>query len=212
MQIVLCHNSTQTTMKKILLIEDEKEIREALSEILEFNNFSVSTAENGRIGVQKALDDLPDLVICDMMMPVQNGLETVSVFKDHQSLKCIPFIFLSALSEMSDLRAGMNKGAEDYITKPFQVEELLATVELQFKKVEDQNEINQTVIEKHEALEKESAIKDKKWTDYLNSAKTVQNFILPKKKHLKELFPNISSISILSTRCQVIFIGAGFWR
>ncbi len=121
-------------MKKILLIEDNDEVRENTAEILELSNYKVFTAENGKIGVEVALDEIPDLIICDIMMPVLDGYGVLHLLSKNPSTASIPFIFLTAKSEKSDFRKGMDMGADDYITKPFDGIELLNAVETRLKK------------------------------------------------------------------------------
>jgi len=116
-------------MRTILLIEDNIAIRENTAEILELANYSVVTAENGKIGVEKALETRPDLVICDIMMPVLDGYGVLHIFNKNPDLTGIPFIFLTAKTERTDFRKGMEMGADDYLTKPFDEIELLNAVE-----------------------------------------------------------------------------------
>ncbi|WP_020604285.1 response regulator [Spirosoma spitsbergense] len=116
-------------MKTILLIEDNEVIRENTAEILELTGYEVHTAENGKIGVEKALKVKPDLVICDIMMPVLDGYGVLHIFNKNPQLTGIPFIFLTAKSERSDFRKGMELGADDYLMKPFEESELLSAVE-----------------------------------------------------------------------------------
>jgi CRP/FNR family transcriptional regulator, cyclic AMP receptor protein len=123
-------------MKHILLIEDNLEVRENTAEILELANYSVRTAENGKIGVEMALEIPPDLIICDVMMPVLDGYGVLHLVQKNDSLKNIPFIFLTAKAERGDFRKGMEQGADDYITKPFNDTELLTAVEGRLKKAE----------------------------------------------------------------------------
>lgn len=123
-------------MKKLLLIEDNNDIRENTAEILELANYKVTTAENGKIGVEKALEEKPDLIICDVMMPVLDGYGVLHLLNMNPQLKGIPFIFLTAKAERSDFRKGMEMGADDYITKPFSDIELLSAVESRFKKLD----------------------------------------------------------------------------
>ncbi|UYZ60705.1 response regulator [Hymenobacter latericus] len=115
-------------MKTILLIEDNDLIRENTAEILELAGYHVLTAENGKIGVEKALAARPDLVICDIMMPVLDGYGVLNIFNQNPQLAGIPFIFLTAKTERSDMRKGMELGADDYLTKPFDEAELLSAV------------------------------------------------------------------------------------
>lgn len=123
-------------MKKILLIEDNESIRENTAEILEMTNYHVLTAENGKQGMEMALNENPDLIICDIMMPVLDGYGVLHMLQKNPSTKNTPFIFLTAKTERDDLRKGMESGADDYITKPFSGIELLNAVERRLKKVE----------------------------------------------------------------------------
>ena len=121
-------------MKKILLIEDNDHIRENTAEILELANYKVTTAANGKIGVVMALEQLPDLIICDIMMPVLDGYGVLHAVQKNDAIKNTPFIFLTAKTERSDFRRGMESGADDYITKPFDGTELLNAVDSRLKK------------------------------------------------------------------------------
>ncbi|GAB4033150.1 response regulator [Spirosoma gilvum] len=116
-------------MKTILLIEDNDDIRETTAEILELASYKVLTAANGKIGVQIALETKPDLVICDIMMPVLDGYGVLQVFNKNPQLSGVPFIFLTAKTERNDFRKGMDLGADDYLTKPFEESELLSAIE-----------------------------------------------------------------------------------
>lgn len=121
-------------MKKILLIEDNSDIRENTAEILELANYQVTTAKNGKEGVELALKEKPDLIICDIMMPVLDGYGVFHLLHKNPKTLDTPFIFLSAKTERSDIRKGMAMGADDYITKPFEGTELLEAVEGRLKK------------------------------------------------------------------------------
>ena len=112
-------------MKKILFIEDNDDIRTNTAEILELANYHILTAENGKDGVSIALKEKPDLVICDIMMPILDGYGVLHALQKNSETMNTPFIFLTAKTEKSDLRKGMEAGADDYITKPFDEEELL---------------------------------------------------------------------------------------
>lgn len=122
-------------MKKILLIEDNREMRENTSEILELAGYKVLTAENGKIGVELAQKNLPDLIVCDIMMPVLDGYGVLHLLSKNEDTANIPFIFLSAKAERSDFRKGMEMGADDYVTKPFDDIELLNAIESRLKKI-----------------------------------------------------------------------------
>ncbi len=123
-------------MKTILLIEDSDDIRETTAEILELANYDVVTAANGKEGVEKAIAKRPDLVICDIMMPILDGYGVLHIFNQNPDLQGTPFIFLTAKTERSDFRKGMEMGADDYLTKPFHEIELLNAIESRLKKVE----------------------------------------------------------------------------
>lgn len=123
-------------MKHLLLIEDNNEIRENTAEILELAGYKVRTAENGKVGVELALQEKPDLIICDIMMPVLDGYGVLHLLNKNPELTGIPFIFLTAKAERGDFRKGMEMGADDYITKPFNDIELLNAVESRIKKNE----------------------------------------------------------------------------
>ncbi len=123
-------------MKKILVIEDNDEVRDNIAEILELSGYEVITAENGKVGTAIAIEQLPDLIICDIMMPVLDGYGVVYLLNQHPKTNSIPFIFLTAKSEKTDFRKGMELGADDYITKPFEGIELLKAVEMRLHKAE----------------------------------------------------------------------------
>jgi DNA-binding response OmpR family regulator len=123
-------------MSKILVIEDEKFLQEEISEILRIEGFDVIHAENGKLGEEMAINHLPDLILCDIMMPGQSGTEVLSHLKLLDSTNRIPFIFMTALAERKHLRTGMEMGADDYLTKPFTVQELLLAVRARLKKQE----------------------------------------------------------------------------
>ncbi len=123
-------------MKKVLLVEDNVDIRENTAEILELANYKVSTAANGKEGFQKALEVMPDIIICDIMMPVLDGYGLLHLIQKNEQLKSIPFIFLTAKSERLDFRKGMELGADDYLTKPFTELELMNAIEIRLKKNE----------------------------------------------------------------------------
>ncbi len=123
-------------MTRILVIEDEKKLRDNIVELLFNENYEVDSAENGALGIKKVNEKKPDLIICDIMMPEMNGYEVLKELQKDIINATIPFIFLTAKVEMSDLRNGMNLGADDYLFKPFDMEELLSTVETRLRKKE----------------------------------------------------------------------------
>jgi two-component system, sensor histidine kinase and response regulator len=132
-------------MKTILVIEDEPELRESLSDMLSFEGYNVISASDGLEGANMAREHLPDLILCDILMPKMDGYEVLATLKQELSTAMIPFIFLTALSDQKKIRAGMNKGADDYIVKPFLRRELLDAIQSRldknsmFKGYSDQN-------------------------------------------------------------------------
>jgi DNA-binding response OmpR family regulator len=121
-------------MKKVLLIEDDTTLRENTAELLELENFKVLTATNGLEGLDKAKKELPNVIVCDIMMPKLDGYGVLEGLSKSDKTKYIPFIFLSAKTERKDVRKGMNLGADDYITKPFEEEELITAIESRLAK------------------------------------------------------------------------------
>ncbi len=112
----------------ILIIEDNLELRENTAEILELAGYEVGLAENGKVGAKKALQLKPNLIICDIMMPELDGYGVLNILSRNPDTSLIPFIFLTAKSELTDIRKGMNLGADDYITKPFDETDLLEAI------------------------------------------------------------------------------------
>lgn len=121
-------------MKTILLIEDDSVLRENTAELLELSGYKVITAPNGEEGVGMAIKTIPDIVVCDIMMPVLDGYGVLSALAKDNATKHIPFIFLSAKTERKDVRKGMDLGADDYITKPFTENELVSAIESRLAK------------------------------------------------------------------------------
>lgn len=123
-------------MKKILLIEDNNDIRSNTAEILELANYKVIQADNGKKGVALAIAHAPDLIICDIMMPELDGFGVLHAVHKNDAIKNTPFIFLTAKADRSDFRKGMEQGADDYITKPFDGTELLNAIDSRFRKID----------------------------------------------------------------------------
>ncbi|MHC5776631.1 EAL domain-containing response regulator [Nostoc sp.] len=115
-------------MPKILIIEDEEAVRENILDLLEAEGFETLAAANGRIGIHLAISEVPDLILCDIMMPELDGYGVLKALREDPSTATIPFIFLTAKSAKSDFRQGMDMGADDYITKPFTRAELLSAI------------------------------------------------------------------------------------
>ena len=123
-------------MKTILVIDDNTEIRENTAEILALAGYKIHAAENGKKGVELAIKEKPDLIVCDIMMPELDGYGVLHLLKMNPGTEQIPFIFLTAKTERMDFRKGMEMGADDYITKPFDDIELLKAIEIRLRKLD----------------------------------------------------------------------------
>ncbi len=121
-------------MTKVLVIEDEFSVRENIKQILEFENFHAVVATNGREGIALAKKEIPDLIICDIMMPEMDGYEVLKELRNDNTTASLPFIFLTAKSEKTDVRYGMELGADDYLQKPFTTEELLNAIKIRLER------------------------------------------------------------------------------
>lgn len=121
-------------MKRILVIEDQEPLRQNLLMVLRLEEFHVTAAENGRRGLELALSNPPDLILCDVMMPEMNGHAVLQQLRQNPATAKTPFIFITARGEKADLRAGMNLGADDYLVKPVSREELLGAIEARFER------------------------------------------------------------------------------
>jgi DNA-binding NarL/FixJ family response regulator len=128
-------------MKKILVIEDEPEMRRNIRTILELEHFNVVAASNGRDGLALARAELPDLVLCDVMMPELDGYQVLQGLREEKNTANLPFIFLTAKGEKADFRAGMNHGADDYLAKPVSADELLTAVNVRLERAAMQEKI-----------------------------------------------------------------------
>jgi CRP-like cAMP-binding protein/CheY-like chemotaxis protein len=121
-------------MKTILIIDDHNDIRDNIAEILSLSGFNTLTAENGKKGVEMAVNKKPSLIICDISMPELDGFGVLHMLRKNPETEYIPFIFLTAKTERNDFRKGMEMGADDFITKPFDDIELLNAIEVRLKK------------------------------------------------------------------------------
>ncbi|GAO45169.1 response regulator [Flavihumibacter petaseus] len=164
--------------KKILLIEDNDDVRSNTAEILELSNYEVIVAENGKIGVEKAMEHRPDLIICDIMMPVLDGYGVLHAINRNAAIKHTPFIFLTAKSEKGDFRKGMESGADDYITKPFSGSELLNAVDSRLRKWDLMQKDLGGGLEAVDELQREAMPKD------LHAVAEAQNSNIYKKKQV----------------------------
>ena len=121
-------------MKSILVIEDNKDIRENTAEILDLAGYKTFTAENGKKGVDIAVKEKPDVIVCDIMMPELDGYGVLHMLRKNENYTSYSLYFLTAKTERSDFRKGMEMGADDYVTKPFEDIELLNAIEMRLKK------------------------------------------------------------------------------
>ena len=124
--------------KKVLIIEDNDDIRDNVVEVLELAGYEVFEANNGKTGVDLAIKNLPDIILCDIMMPELDGYGVLYMLNKNPQTAAIPFIFLTAKAERLDMRKGMEMGADDYLTKPFDDMDLLSAIESRLKKKEVQ--------------------------------------------------------------------------
>lgn len=133
----------EVSMKSILVVEDDSEIRDNLEQLLNGEGFNVYSAKNGIEGYKIALENLPDLIISDIKMPEMDGIELAQKIQNNEMTFSIPFIFISAKIELKNIREGMRLGADDYIPKPFQIEDVLNSVNARLRKSDlRQNFIN----------------------------------------------------------------------
>jgi len=139
--------------KSILIIEDNTDIRESTAELLGLSGYKVRQAANGKAGVGMALEQRPDLILCDIMMPEMDGYGVLYLLSKNASTHTIPFIFLTAKSERQDFRRGMELGADDYLTKPFGDMELLGAIETRLNKVEKEKFFYTTSIDQLKFME-----------------------------------------------------------
>jgi CRP/FNR family transcriptional regulator, polysaccharide utilization system transcription regulator len=123
-------------VKKVLIIEDNLDLRENTAEILQLAGYEVETAGNGKEGVKLATTNRPDVIVCDIMMPELDGFGVKQLLSQNFITKDIPFIYLTAKAEKTDFRKGMNMGADDYLTKPFDEADLLHSIKLRFDKLD----------------------------------------------------------------------------
>ena len=125
-------------MKKILVIEDEPEMRRNITSLLRYYDYEPIAAQNGRVAVEIARREKPDLILCDVMMPELDGYGVLHALQSDASLAPIPFIFLTAKGEKDDLRSGMDLGADDYLTKPVANADLVRAIESRLRRSQQQ--------------------------------------------------------------------------
>jgi CRP-like cAMP-binding protein/CheY-like chemotaxis protein len=183
-------------MKKLLIIEDNPEVRENTQEILALAGYNVVTAPNGKVGVELAQKEKPDLIICDIMMPELDGYGVLHILNKKPETAGIPFIFLTAKTEKTDIRKGMNLGADDYLTKPFDDTDLLNAIEARLQKASMQQKLYEST---PEGLE-----------NFIADAKKVLNLKdLCKDKKVKVLKKKSELFSEGDTPLNIFFIKSG---
>ena len=188
-------------MKKILLIEDNLEVRENTEEILELANYAVVTAENGKIGVAKAIEEQPDIIICDIMMPELDGYGVLFLLSKNPKTAGIPFIFLTAKADKIDVRKGMNLGADDYLTKPFEEMDLMNAIETRLDRSEKLNKSYESPAKSlnqfYDAINSESALSN------LVDKKKTKKYKKKEMVYLDGNAPN-SLFFVQSGKCKII--------
>ncbi len=147
-------------MKTVLLIEDDTALRENTAELLELSDYRVITSPNGKIGITKAKEEKPDIIVCDIMMPEVDGYGVLEALSHDSMTNQIPFIFLSAKTEHKEIRKGMDLGADDYLTKPFDEDDLLSAVESRLAKAQIISKILQEKTEQPKGSEPEDRFKN----------------------------------------------------
>jgi DNA-binding response OmpR family regulator len=115
--------------KKVLIIEDNRDIRENIAELLALSGYEVDSADNGKAGIVLALLNLPDIILCDIMMPVLDGYAVLARLRKYPQMTGIPFLFLTAKAERRDISRGLDSGADTYLVKPFDADDLLTAIE-----------------------------------------------------------------------------------
>ena len=173
-------------MQKILVIEDEKPVLTNILEILTSGGFSAIGAENGISGVQLAKEHLPDLIVCDVMMPELDGYEVLTQLRSEPATATIPFIFLTAKADKNDLRQGMTLGADDYLTKPFRRKELLEAISARLAK-------HQAVIQQYLAERQRAEALQQKMQELQHINETQQGLL---KKLISDLSNPLSNINM----------------
>ena len=133
--------------KRILVIEDEPEMLRNMLTILKMEGYKTLSAENGKLGLELAARERPDMILCDVMMPELDGYGVLEALRASEETMAIPFLFLTARAEKQDLRTGMNLGADDYLTKPVDADDLLAAIETRFARHEERERVAQSQVE-----------------------------------------------------------------
>lgn len=145
-------------MEKILVIEDHFPVLENIRNLLEKEGFQVVTAGSGNEGIRLACEEKPDIIICDIMMPEMDGFEVLKQLSANKRTSSIPFVFLTARAEMSDLRQGMDLGADDYLVKPFRAADLIKAVRVRLEKRSNIVQTDNETVPKEPVLKSNSVV------------------------------------------------------
>ncbi len=173
-------------MKKILVIEDEKQVLSNIVEILTSGGFFPLCAENGITGIELAKGNIPDLIICDIMMPHLDGYGVLAELRSNPPTSTIPFIFLTAKADKTDLRQGMNLGADDYLTKPFRRQELLEAVSSRLAK-------HETLMQQYTTERQRAQVAEEKMNELQHLSDTQEELL---KKLIADLCDPLSKINM----------------
>lgn len=170
-------------METILIIEDTIQLRENIAEVLEMEGYRVLQADNGTIGVHIAREQSPDLVLCDIMMPGPDGYEVLQMLKNPEGQISCPFIFISALDERKNVREGMELGADDYLVKPFSVNELLKAVRV---RLDRQRSIESRIKSEIDQIEKEIQKEISEFEKTIKTQKNLLEVVISEKEQIAE--------------------------
>ncbi|MEL7503493.1 MAG: response regulator [Cyanobacteria bacterium J06554_6] len=179
-------------MNKILVIEDEAQVRENIKEILELNGYTVFTADSGTKALPLAKEHFPDLILCDVMMPGLSGYEVLDLIRQNQDTAAIPFIFLTAKADQRDLRQGMNQGADDYLTKPFEAQTLLDAVQSRLDRQRNLQKVAALQAEKNQTLTYELTKSQRQMTETQQMANIKDELLGKISAELREPLSNIN--------------------
>lgn len=198
-------------MKTILVIEDEPSVRANILELLEAEDYDVVGAENGFIGALWAQEHIPDLIICDVMMPEINGNEVLRALRQDPATATISFIFLTAMADKADIRHGMELGADDYLTKPFTRAELLRAIASRIAKQEvvtqqytSEHQRAEALQQQLEKIQRDVSVKNellKQFKQELQMAVPKLNMVISMLKNLKTGAQRDRAVEILQEAC-----------
>lgn len=198
-------------MNKILVIDDDPNDRLVIRKILtsQKNQFEVIEAKNGEMGIELALEILPDLILCDVIMPNINGYDVLNQIRSNKSSEAIPFIFLTAKTDISDLRKGMNLGADDYLVKPFDAQNLIDAVTTRLKRFNSMKEVYTNEL-KQSAEQLNNQLNHDKLTNLPNRFSLREQFNQILEKSYKESTQVVPIITLKLDRFEKIVNNYGY--